>query len=87
MTTATLIIHLDNADGEVVWWAESPEAPGFTAAASSLVELRELALNGLRDLISPAIEVAELLVGSGHQVDVQVDSWGRRVNSVRELVA
>lgn len=60
-TTAELIIHLDNADGEVVWWAESPQVPGLTAAASSLAELRELAMKALRDELSPTVEVVEIL--------------------------
>lgn len=38
--TVELLIHLEAADGEAVWWAESPDAPGFTAAAPDLAELR-----------------------------------------------
>lgn len=30
------------------WWAESPDVTGYTAAAHSLTELRELVLDGLR---------------------------------------
>jgi predicted RNase H-like HicB family nuclease len=42
--SATLMIHLERADTEtgVVWWADSPDLPGFAAAADTLAELREL---------------------------------------------
>lgn len=39
-----LLLHLDEADGEPVWWAE---APGFTAAAGTLTDLRQLATGAL----------------------------------------
>lgn len=77
MTTepAELLIHLESADGDVVWWAESPQVPGFTAAAPTLAELRELALDALRSELSPDVEVAEVLVSD----EVHVDPSGRRV--------
>lgn len=83
MTTATLIIHLDIADGEVVWWAESPEAPGFTAVAGSLAELRDLAQTGLCGFFSSPVRVTERLVGN----EVQTDPSGRQVRIAKELVA
>lgn len=42
-------MHLEEADGEAVWWANSPDLPGFTAAAPSLADLRELVREGLGD--------------------------------------
>ncbi len=62
MTSVELIIHLDSADDGVVWWAESPEAPGFTAAADSLAELRELATTGLRGVLGD-VSIVERLDG------------------------
>ncbi len=38
----TLQIHLEAADEAIIWWAESDELPGLSAAADSLPELREL---------------------------------------------
>jgi hypothetical protein len=37
---AQLVIHFDIANGQEVWWAESPDVPGFTASAETLLELR-----------------------------------------------
>ncbi|HMG42281.1 MAG TPA: hypothetical protein VK611_13165 [Acidimicrobiales bacterium] len=77
MTTAELIIHLGSADGEVVWWAESPDAPGFTAAAPSLAELRQLAVVALQDLLTPQVEIVERLEGGDvHRSD---EGWDARV--------
>jgi hypothetical protein len=34
-------IHLDQSDdGEPVWWADSPDIPGFSAGSNSLSGLR-----------------------------------------------
>lgn len=41
--TVTIIYHRE-ADG---WWAESPDAPGYTAAAPSFTEARDQARTGL----------------------------------------
>lgn len=46
--SVTLIFHLEQADDEIVWWAESPDAPGMSAAADTLVECRRLAIESLR---------------------------------------
>jgi len=35
-------IHLEAADDDVVWWADSPNAPGLSVAAASLSELMAL---------------------------------------------
>lgn len=84
MKTATLIIHLDHADGEIVWWAESPDARGFTAAANTLAELRELSQASLDDFFSEPVRIAEQLVGT----QVQTDPSGREVHiATAELVA
>ena len=53
---ALLVIHFDSADGQEVWWAESPEVPGFTASADNLPELRTAIANVLPDLSSDAGE-------------------------------
>lgn len=44
-----LVVHLDEADGEAVWWAESPDLPGFSAAAPTLAELRERVTGAIGD--------------------------------------
>lgn len=36
----TVYLHVDRIDeGEASWWAESPDLPGFSAAADSMNEL------------------------------------------------
>jgi predicted RNase H-like HicB family nuclease len=64
----TIQIHLEAANNEAVWWAESDELPGASAAADTLSELRaswELLLKELSEERGEAIEVvSELLVGA-----------------------
>lgn len=55
----TLLIHVEMADQEIVWWAESDDLPGVTVAAPSLMEMREELDNLLRDL---AVERGEAIV-------------------------
>lgn len=42
MTVALFRIHLEVADREAVWWAETPAVPGLSVAAPTLKELRIL---------------------------------------------
>lgn len=74
--TTELIIHLESEPetGEVVWWAESPEVPGLSAAASSLRELREMAMYSLRQL-GAAGPVVERLAGVEEARDEVADDW------------
>jgi hypothetical protein len=59
-----LILHLETTDtGEIVWWADSPDVAGFSAAAPTLVALRERATAALRDLVSSEVKIVERLVG------------------------
>lgn len=70
-----MVIHLENADGEAVWWAESPQAPGFTAAAETLRELRALAYPALREFVGAGEIVERLSSGDGDStVGAEVDS-------------
>lgn len=47
----TVLIHAELIEGpKLSWWAESPDVPGFSAAAETLVELRGLTSQTLRDL-------------------------------------
>lgn len=75
MTMTELIIHLEDADGEVVWWAESPDVPGFSAAAPTLAELRERAREALSARGARPVQIVERLVGkeSGHGRVVTTD--------------
>ena len=59
--TTELIIHLEVADGDVVWWAESPDLPGFTAAGSSLGELRERAMAAIEEIQGGPVQIVEHL--------------------------
>jgi hypothetical protein len=46
----TLIVHHETTDDSAVWWAESPEFPGFSATDVSLDGLRARALEAIRDI-------------------------------------
>jgi hypothetical protein len=67
----TLRIHLDAADLDFVWWAESDQLPGVTAAAGSLMEMREELEHVLTDLSAesgdPIVVTTEVLADSGPQ--------------------
>lgn len=39
-----ILLHLERTDDGFVWWAESPEQPGFSALAPTLKQLKELVL-------------------------------------------
>ena len=67
-TVVELIIHLDDVDGEVVWWAESPGVEGFSAAAPTLAGLRETALAALVETLGGPVELVEKLVGEHEAV-------------------
>lgn len=43
-----LVVHLDVADEQPMWWAESPDVPGFTATDRHLRGLRRRAARALR---------------------------------------
>lgn len=62
MTTVHLAIRLEEADDNAVWWADSSDVPGFSVAADTLAELREMSLSCLREVVSPAVRLAERLV-------------------------
>ncbi|MGH9209456.1 MAG: hypothetical protein ACRD2C_02095 [Acidimicrobiales bacterium] len=63
----TLVVHLepDPAVPGALWWADSPDVDGFSAFASSLSELREQALEALRDVLGEtSVELVERLEGA-----------------------
>ena len=47
MQAVTVLYHHENA----VWWAESPDVPGFSAAADDLPAARELVARALDDVL------------------------------------
>lgn len=54
-----VVVHLERVPSEgVSWWAESPDLPGFSAAAPALVVLRALCVQTLHEM---AEERPELL--------------------------
>lgn len=78
MATIELIIHLEGVDGEAVWWAESPDVPGFSAAAPSLIELRERAQAALEELKGCPVRIVECLEGASHERHDD-ERWAARV--------
>lgn len=50
-TDILLCVHIEADDeGEIQWWAESSDVPGFSALADSLVELEAQAKIALYDI-------------------------------------
>lgn len=62
--TVTFAIHLEQARDGVVWWAESEDARGLTAAADSLVELRRLIEEAVALHLGAGVETRLELVAS-----------------------
>lgn len=73
-----LTIHLEGVDGEVVWWADSPDVPGFSAAAPNLIALRERATAALEEILGGPVEIVERLDGK-HVERRDVEHWDARV--------
>ena len=47
-----LVIHLETVNSHrVMWWADSPQVPGFSAAADSLSALRARAKEALAEVL------------------------------------
>ncbi len=44
----TILVHLENG----VWWAESPEVPGFSACQPSLRDVEAAAKLAIRDILA-----------------------------------
>lgn len=61
----TMHFHVESSPEGAVWWAESPDVQGFTAAAPSLAELRDRCRDALNDI-----------VGSGEFLERLVDAAG-----------
>lgn len=62
--TIELMLHLERADDQVVWWAETTDVPGFSAAADTLAELRERVRSALLEITGgEPVELVERLAG------------------------
>jgi predicted RNase H-like HicB family nuclease len=71
MTEVVVIYH---HEGDA-WWAESKDVPGFSAAASSLPELRVLTREGLSFHLDEAVDLLETMAGSaGVVASVEITS-------------
>lgn len=68
-----LMLHLERAEDRVVWWAETADVAGFSAAADTLVELRERARAALLEIVGeePLVLVERL---AGLPSDATTDS-------------
>jgi len=98
-TQIDLLIHLEQVpdpDPGFVWWAESPDLPGFSAAADHLPDLLRQAEAAIDDLVADAEIVPMLCSGdAGRQESVppapSVEPGGvenlRTVEGFRALVA
>ncbi len=56
MRIVTVLFHHD-PDG---WWAESPDVPGYTAAAADPTELSSLVHQGLREFLDEQLLINEV---------------------------
>ena len=63
----TIRIHVESVTEEArfTFWADSPEAPGFSAAADTVPELAKLAIEGLEFFLETDIE-PEFVIAEGN---------------------
>jgi predicted RNase H-like HicB family nuclease len=81
MTAISLLVHgefLPDAR-KIAWWAESPDVPGFSAAADTLVELRELATETIRDIWTDKNEDPETIELRWELLPPEPETEGPRV--------
>ena len=48
MANVRLVMHLEATDGDVVWWTDSPDVAGLTAAADTLRDVLAAAESTVR---------------------------------------
>jgi predicted RNase H-like HicB family nuclease len=92
-----LLVHMevvspdDPTEAKFVFWASSPEAPGFYAAADHLKELFQLSEDALTDLFgsTPTIDpqIAETESSEGPPVDYQQNIDGVALGYVDRIQA
>lgn len=59
-----LLVHLEvvpGGDPAFVWWAESDEVPGFSAAADHLPDLMKQAVDALGDILGEDVTIDAVL--------------------------
>lgn len=88
---ARILVHLEASDSGPVWWAESPEFPGFSAAGDTLVNLRRRTNAALSELASERGEllqaVSELLaVDGGGSQGTEVESTDRGATEAASVI-
>lgn len=84
----TLVFHLEMADNESVWWIDSPDVAGFYAAASTLKECRQLAIESLANQGLSELQVVERLDSerpSGGQLPAEEPSFSEHGRGVHSL--
>ncbi len=64
----TVRLHVESADGQPCWWADSPDVEGFSALAPTLHELRQRLMAAFDDLCgADRYRLRERLVGAHHE--------------------
>lgn len=78
----TLCVHMEMTEEGAVWWADSEQVEGFSAAASSLQELTAMAKHALVDMMSDGeldeqpilVHLVEAVASSSNPTRAQVDA-------------
>ncbi|MEX1009159.1 MAG: hypothetical protein WD271_15145 [Acidimicrobiia bacterium] len=52
-------VHVDYHEEDGLWWADSPDVPGFSATAEELRELRQLAREGIYHFLDEVVLVSD----------------------------
>ena len=79
-----LLIHLDEAGDQRVWWAESPDVSGSSASDETLRDLLVHASRALEEIVAEyawdrdSVDVTYELIGtvrSGNPTSTEVEPW------------
>ena len=59
--TASFTIHIEMAETDVVWWAETADVAGLSVAAPTLMGLRRLISESVALHLGPEVDIALIL--------------------------
>ena len=81
--TATFTIHLEMAESDVAWWAETADVDHLSVAAPTLMGLRRLIGEAVATHLGPDTEVKLILSSDGEDTGTAGDRRPDAVPSAR----
>jgi hypothetical protein len=76
-----VVVHLELTDDEFVWWADSPDVPGFSAAAPRLKQLENEVDRLLRSEVGRSIDIEWSLASDPSDVGMAAAEFDEALGS------